>query len=313
MSTLQANGLTLGYDCFGAERNEAMLLISGLGVQRLRWTEPFCERLAAQGFYVIRFDNRDAGESTHLSRAPAPDVGVLAADLAAGRVPAVPYTLHDLAADAIALLDVLGITNAHVVGRSMGGMVAQLLASAHAERVLSLVSIMSSTGHPGLPATAPDVMAMLMHAAPDPRVDEAAFLAHGMAFARRIAGKGFPLNEAAHRAVLQAELMHPLDPGCMGRQIAAIAATGSLRPLLARVVAPTLVVHGSDDPMIPPDCGRDVAEHIAGAELLLVDGMGHDLPAVLYDPLIRAITANARRTLVDVADGSCDEHCAGAI
>jgi pimeloyl-ACP methyl ester carboxylesterase len=295
MSTLQANGLTLGYDRFGDARDEAMLLISGLGVQRLRWAGSFCERLAAQGFHVIRFDNRDTGESTRLSGAPVPDFAALVAALAAGHVPTVPYTLHDLATDAIALLNTLGISRAHVVGRSMGGMVAQLLASTHADRVLSLVSIMSSTGHPGLPTTAPDVMAMLMRPVPDPRADEAAFLAHGVAFARRIAGTGFSFDEATHRDVLQAELMRAQGPDGMARQIAAIAATGSLRPLLARVAAPTLVVHGSDDPMIPPACGRDVADHIVGAEFLLVDGMGHDVPVVLYNRLVQAITTNARR------------------
>jgi pimeloyl-ACP methyl ester carboxylesterase len=207
----------------------------------------------------------------------------------------VPYTLHDLASDAVALLDALGIPRAHLVGRSMGGMVAQLLASTHAERVLSLVSIMSSTGHPGLPATAPDVMAMLMRPPPDPCVDEVAFLAQSVAFARRIAGTGFPIDEEAYRAVLQAELVRPQGPGGMARQIAAIAATGSLRPLLARVAVPTLVVHGSDDTMIPPACGLDVADHVAGAEFLLVDGMGHDVPAALHDHLVQAITANARR------------------
>ena len=295
MSTLHANGLTLGYDRFGDAGDEAVLLISGLGVQRLRWADSFCERLAAQGFHVIRFDNRDAGESTHLFSAPVPDFASLAAAINAGRVPAVPYTLHDLASDAVGLLDGLGVSHAHVVGRSMGGMVAQLLASTHAPRVRSLVSIMSSTGHPGLPATAPDVMAMLMRPAPDPRVDEAAFLAHGVAFARRIAGSGFPFDEAAHRAVLQAELMRTQGSGGMARQIAAIAATGSLRPLLARVVAPTLVVHGSDDAMIPPGCGRDTADHVVGAEFLLVEGMGHAVPAALHDQLVHAITANARR------------------
>jgi pimeloyl-ACP methyl ester carboxylesterase len=178
----------------------------------------------------------------------------------------------------------------------MGGMVAQLLASTHVLRVRSLVSIMSSTGHPGLPATASDVMAMLMRPAPDPRADQAAFLAHGLAFARRIAGTGFPFDEAAHRAVLQAELMRTQGSGGMARQIAAIAATGSLRQLLASVVAPTLVVHGSDDDMIPPHCGRDTADHVAGAQFLLVEGMGHDVPAALHEHMVHAITTNARRS-----------------
>lgn len=297
MSTLQANGLTLGYDRFGDAGDEAMLLISGLGVQRLRWADSFCERLAAKGFHVIRFDNRDSGESTHFSNAPVPDFAALAASLNAGLVPAVPYTLHDLANDAVGLLDGLGVSRAHVVGRSMGGMVAQLLACTHAPRVRSLVSIMSSTGHPSLPSTAPDVMAMLMRPAPDPRVDEAAYLAHGEAFARRIAGTGFQFDEAAQRAVLRAELVRTQGPGGMMRQIAAIAATGSLRPVLSRVAVPTLVVHGSDDVLIPPGCGRDTADHIEGAEFRLVEGMGHDVPADLFDDLVQGITTNARRSV----------------
>ena len=296
MSTLQANGLTLGYDSFGDADDEALLLISGLGVQRLRWADSFCERLAVKGFHVIRFDNRDAGESTYFPSAPAPDFAALVAALNAGLALAVPYTLHDMANDAVGLLDGLGISRAHVVGRSMGGMVAQLLASTHAPRVRSLVSIMSSTGHPSLPATAPDVMAMLMRPAPDPHADEAAFLTHGVAFARRIAGTGFPFDEAAHRAVLRAELMRTQGSGGMSRQIAAIAATGSLRPLLARVQAPTLVVHGSDDALIPPGCGRDTADHVAGAKFLLVEGMGHDVPAALHEQLVHAITTNAQRS-----------------
>lgn len=297
MGTLQANGITLGYDRFGNAGDEAMLLISGLGVQRLRWADSFCERLAAKGFHVIRFDNRDAGESTHFSDSPAPDFAALAAALSVGLVPSVPYTLHDMAKDAVGLLDGLGIARAHVVGRSMGGMVAQLLASTHAARVRSLVSIMSSTGHPGLPPTAPDVMALLMRPAPDPRADEAAYLAHGVAFARRIAGTGFPFDEAAYRALLRAELLRTQGPGGLARQIAAIAATGSLRPMLSRVVAPTLVIHGSDDAMIPPGCGRDTADHIAGAEFRLVERMGHDVPPALFDELVQRITANARRSV----------------
>lgn len=148
MSALQANGLTLGYDRFGDAGDEAVLLISGLGVQRLRWADSFCERLAAQGFHVIRFDNRDAGESTHLCGAPVPDFAALVAALNAGRMPEVPYTLHDMANDAVGLLDGLGVSRAHVVGRSMGGMVAQLLASTHERRVRSLVSIMSQHRSP---------------------------------------------------------------------------------------------------------------------------------------------------------------------
>jgi len=191
MKFLQANNINIAYDSFGNENDEAILLISGLGAQMIRWTTPFCESLATKGFRVVRFDNRDAGLSTHFTDSPVPDFSALANAVAAGRRPDVPYTLDDMAADAIGLLDALSIDRAHVVGRSMGGMIAQLMASDYPQRVLSLTSIMSSTGNPNLPSAAPDVMAMLTKRAPDPSEDENGFVAHGLAFAKRIAGRGF--------------------------------------------------------------------------------------------------------------------------
>jgi pimeloyl-ACP methyl ester carboxylesterase len=178
MNILQANGIELAYDSFCDKTNEAILLIAGLGTQMIRWTGSFCEERAARGYRVIRFDNRDAGCSTHFSQCPPPDFRALAAALMAGQRPDVPYTLYDMAADAISLLDGLSIDRAHVVGRSMGGMVAQIMASDHPERVLSLTSIMSSTGNPELPQAAPDIMAMMTRPAPNPFSDESGFLAH---------------------------------------------------------------------------------------------------------------------------------------
>ncbi|WP_201400127.1 alpha/beta fold hydrolase [Kaistia sp. 32K] len=293
MPHLKANGIDLAYDSFGDDAAEAILLISGLGTQRIRWTLSFCEALARRGYRVIRFDNRDAGGSTHFSDHPAPDFGALAAELGAGRRPAVPYTLHEMAADAIGLLDALAISRAHVVGRSMGGMIAQIVASEYPDRVLSLTSIMSGTGNPALPSAAPDVMAMMMRPTPDPFADEAGYLAARLAFAKRIAGH--PFDEALHREFLLGELRCAYDPAGSARQIAAIAVTGDRRARLATIQVPALVIHGTDDPLIPPACGEDTAAAIPGAELLLLDGMGHDLPAELDATVIDAIVRTAER------------------
>ncbi|PYG61968.1 alpha/beta hydrolase [Rhizobium sp. UGM030330-04] len=289
MNIAISNGIELAWDSFGDATNEAILLISGLGTQMIRWTIPFCEQLAAAGYHVIRFDNRDTGCSTHFSSSPPPDFGALASALMAGRRPQVPYALGDMAVDAIGLLDALGIARAHVVGRSMGGMIAQILASDHTDRILSLTSIMSSTGNPALPQAAPDVMAMMMRPAPDPAVDQEGFLAVRLAFARRIAGAGYPLNEEAHRALLLEEMYRNHDPDGVARQIAGMAVAGDRRSRLATITAPTLVIHGTDDPLIPPACGHDTALSIPNAIYLPIEGMGHDLPRELDRTVIEAI------------------------
>lgn len=166
MPKAHVNGISIEHDSFGSEDAEPILLISGLGVQMIRWTAPFCEKLAAQGFHVIRFDNRDVGLSTHFADSPVPDLAAVASALARGERPDVPYTLDDMADDAVALLDALGIKRAHIVGRSMGGMIAQIVASEHPERTLTLTSIMSSSGNPGLPPSSPEAMAVLTQRAP---------------------------------------------------------------------------------------------------------------------------------------------------
>jgi len=296
MNILKANGVELAYDSFGEKTGEAIFLIAGLGTQMIRWTRPFCKELAARGYRVIRFDNRDAGCSTHFKQHGAPDFGSLVAMLMAGQRPDVPYTLDDMAADTIGLLDALPIDRAHVVGRSMGGMIAQIVASEHPERVLSLTSIMSSTGNPNLPQAPPDVMAMMTRRAPDPGADEAGFLAHSLAFARRIAGNGHPFDEEAHRVLVLEEVRRAYDPGGVGRQIAAIAVTGDHRSRLAAIKVPTLVIHGADDPLVLPACGRDVASSIPGAEFLLIDGMGHDLPSPFHPKVIDALVKVTRRS-----------------
>ncbi len=294
----KANGIEVAWDDFGDPADEAILLISGLGTQMIRWTPSFCETLAARGFRVIRFDNRDAGRSTQIRSAATPDFGALASALMAGRQPDVPYTLHDMAADAIGLLDALGIAKAHVVGRSMGGMIAQILASEHSGRVLSLTSIMSSTGNPSLPQAAPDVMAVMMRPAPDPAVDSDGFLAGRLAFARRIAGSGYPFDEEAHRTLLLEEARRSYNPSGTARQVAAMAVAGDRRARLARITVPALVIHGTDDPLFPPPCGLDTALSIPRAVHLPIEGMGHDLPPEFDQTVIGAICDVAKR-------GSC--------
>ena len=295
MTVLEANGITLSYDSFGDDGDEAILLIAGLGTQMIRWAIPFCENLTARGYRVIRFDNRDAGYSTHFTGHSTPDFGALAAGLAAGKPPDVPYTLYDMAADAIGLLDALAIDRAHFVGRSMGGMIAQVAASEHPRRVLSLTSIMSSTGNPKLPSAAPDVLAMMTRRAPNPLADEAGFLEHSLAFARRIAGPGFPFDGEAYCALLMEETKRASDPTGFGRQIAAIVVAGDRRSRLARITVPTLVVHGTDDPLFPSACGKDTASSIPHAEFMLVEGMGHDLPPELYQVVADGIELIAHR------------------
>jgi pimeloyl-ACP methyl ester carboxylesterase len=295
MPMVEANGIAIAYDSFGSQDAEPLLLISGLGVQMIRWTAPFCAMLAAQGYRVIRFDNRDVGLSTHFDHAAVPELTALAQALGRGERPDVPYTLHDMANDAVALLDMLEIERAHIVGRSMGGMIAQLVASEYPHRTLSLTSIMSSTGNPGLPPPTPEAMAMLMRRAPHPSEDEEGFLAHGIAVSRVIGSPGYPPDEAAQRAQALAEVKRAYNPAGFGRQIAAIAITGDLRARLNTIVAPTLVIHGAADNLVPAAGGRDTASNIKDARLRIIEGMGHDLPPELYVDVTSAIAGNARR------------------
>ncbi|WP_366295837.1 alpha/beta hydrolase [Paenibacillus sp. AN1007] len=295
MKILNVNNINIAYDSYGSEKDEAILLIAGLGTQMIRWTVPFCEMLAERGFRVIRFDNRDTGLSTHFNHHDTLDFEELAKTLMSGQRPKIPYTLDDMANDTIGLLDALGITKAHVVGRSMGGMIAQLAASTYPERVLSLTSIMSTTGNPELPPTSPDVMALMTRPAPNPAEDEAGYLFHSTAFARRIAGQGYPFDEAEYQSIIREEIHRGYNPGSVGRQIAAIAISGDRRARLAKVNVPTLVIHGSDDPMFVPACGEDTAQAIPDAAFMLLEGMGHDLPAQLFETVVDGIERTAQR------------------
>jgi len=295
MAQIQANGISITYDSFGSDKAPPLLLIMGLGAQMTRWRPEFCEQLAARGFRVIRFDNRDAGLSTHLIEAGVPDMAVVAAAMQKGEKPEVPYTLSDMAADATGLLDALGIARAHIVGASMGGMIAQLVAADHPEHTLSLTSIMSTTGNPALPRATPEAMAVLTNRPPHPS-DEEAYLAHSLAAARVIGSPAYPVDEAVQRAQSLADVKRCYEPTGFARQIAAVTATGDRRAKLKTITAPTVVVHGAADPLVPVEGAHDTAENIPGAELVVIPGMGHDLPPALYDTLIDAIVRVTERS-----------------
>jgi pimeloyl-ACP methyl ester carboxylesterase len=295
MPKATANGIEIEYESFGHEDAETILLIMGLGAQMTRWKPELCRKLAAKGYRVIRFDNRDVGLSTWMHGQVAPSLQEISEDLKAGRQPKVPYTLFDMANDAAGLLDALAIDKAHIVGASLGGMVAQLFAAEHPERTLSLTSIMSNSGNPQVARATPEALAVLSNRPPDPREDEEGFLAASVASTRVIGSSAYPADEAQLRADALAAFKRAYNPAGFLRQYAAANASGDRRASLNKIVAPTLVLHGADDPLVPLAGGRDTAENIAGAELRVIPGMGHDLPQQLYDTFVDAIDANCRR------------------
>jgi pimeloyl-ACP methyl ester carboxylesterase len=288
MPNVTANGIQIEYESFGDTSTPPLLLIMGLGAQMIVWDAEFCEQLAARGFYVIRFDNRDVGLSTHFHDAPMPDV--MAA--MTGDTSSAAYTLSDMAADAAGLLDALGISAAHIVGASMGGMIAQAFAIEHPEKTLSLCSIMSTTGDAEVGQPDPEAMEVLISEPPQ-TVEEAADTA--VLASKVIGGKGFPLDEERVRARAVEGWNRDHDQLGFARQLVGIVASGDRTPGLRGVTAPTLVIHGADDPLVTPSGGEATAKAVPGAELLTLDGMGHDMPMPLWSRIIDAIVENTGR------------------
>jgi pimeloyl-ACP methyl ester carboxylesterase len=287
-----ANGIEITYQTFGEPSDPSLLLVMGLGAQLIHWPEEFCELLAARGFQVVRFDNRDVGHSTKLDDAPVPDLMALAA----GDASAASYTLDDMADDAVGLLDHLGIDAAHVAGASMGGMIAQTLAIRHPQRVLSVCSIMSTTGNPEVGQATPEALAVLMTPVPEDREGYIEF--HVKAF-RAIGSPGFPFDEEFLRWRGGATFDRSMYPNGPRRQLAAIMASGDRTQALGQISAPTVVIHGADDPLITVSGGEATARAIPGAKLVVIPGMGHDLPRGAWSDIIDAITANAERAKVE--------------
>ena len=287
MVQIAANGLTLEYEEFGDRHAPPLLLVMGLGAQLTLWPIELVEALVGRGFRVIRFDNRDIGLSHKMEGAKAPGMvrHILARRI--GLKPRVPYTLADMAADAVGLLDALNIDKAHIVGASMGGMIAQHIAFSHPDRVLSLTSIMSSTGNPKLPRAQKAALDVLTKRPQS--LAETVLVDHGVRIGRTIGSPGYPPDEERLRANVTRDFRRSFYPAGMPRQLAAIIADGCRRERLARIAAPTLVIHGEADPLIPLAAGQDTAAHIQGARLKIIPGMGHDLPLALVDEIADAI------------------------
>jgi len=301
MARAKANGIELEYDVTGPADGEALLLIMGLGAQMTRWPSAFVDKLAAKGLRVIRYDNRDIGLSSKLDAAGLPDFPVLFKALGEGGKPDVPYLLDDMAKDAVGLLDALGVARAHIVGASLGGMVAQLVAADHADRTLSLTSIMSTTGNRTLPPAKPEAMAVLNDRGPDPLVDFEGYLDHSVKGAVVVGSPGFPPDIEETRLRIKNDFNRSYSPAGFQRQYAAAAASPDRRPKLAAITAPTVVIHGSEDPLVPLAGGQDTAASIPGAELVVVEGMGHDFPPALFDTVVEGIMKAVSRAKAEAA------------
>ena len=290
MPHAKSNGIELEYETFGRASDRPLLLIMGLGAQMLQWDEQFCELLAERGQYVIRFDNRDVGLSTKFDHAGVPDLAALmqrGADRSA-----VPYTLDDMADDAVGLLAALGLASAHIFGASMGGMIAQTVAYRHAAKTRSLISLYSSTGNPALPPASPEAMAVLMAPRPSDRAGNIAAVVNA---ALVTGGPAYPVDPAYLRR--RAELMYDrsFTPTAAARHLAAVTAHGNRAARLAAITAPTLVIHGTADPLVRVEAGRDTAKSIPGAELVEIEGMGHGIPPQLWTRLAEMIAAHTRK------------------
>lgn len=288
------NGLQIAWEQAGPEHGEPLLLVMGLGGQLIHWPDALCERLVAQGFRLIRFDNRDAGLSSDGDRGLPTRIPQDWLRSRFGLPPQSNYDLYDLADDAIGLLDALGIAQVHLVGASMGGMVSQILAARYPRRVKSLSSIMSSTNDPRLPSARLDVLWRMSGIGPRPRTREQV-IRRSTAMLRRVGSPGFPTPVEYRARLAGLAYDRAFRPAGIARQTQAVLATGSFEPLLAQVRAPTQVIHGLADPLLRPACGLRSARLIRSARLELIEGMGHDLAPSLMPRWAELITANAAR------------------
>jgi proline iminopeptidase len=288
--TISANGITLTYETDGPTSGTPLLLIMGLGMQLTSWPQSLIDIFVQQGYYVIRFDNRDSGLSSKLDHLGKPNlIWAFIKDRLNLRIKA-PYTLRDMANDALAVLDALAVDQAHVVGVSMGGMIAQVLTDHESLRVKSLTSIMSTSGRRGLPGPEPKVRNMFLTR---PR-GEAEVIDHIVRTFQIIGSKAYPTPEADLRQRVIASMARCSTAAGTARQMMAIAASGGRVRQLARIQRPTLVIHGANDPLVPLACGQDTARLVPGAVLRVIDGMGHDLPDALMPVFASLINAHCQ-------------------
>jgi proline iminopeptidase len=296
LATVQANGITIAYETSGNPQDPPILLIMGLGMQLIAWPPDLVDGLVEQGYYVIRFDNRDIGLSSKLRQHKKPNVIWAYLKSLAGLKHGVAYTLHDMADDALGLLDALGIPRAHLVGASMGGMIAQIFAARFPARTLSLTSIMSSSGRRGLPGpSAAARVAMMRSAAARDRKE---VVERVIDVYRVVGSPSFPTPERILRANIERALARGDNPDGVARQMAATFACGDRTPLLRKIRCPALVIHGAADALVPLACGVDTAQAIPGARLQVIEGMGHDFPAQLIERLLALLEQHLRGNMV---------------
>lgn len=291
MPTVAANGITLAYESAGSASAPAMVLVMGLGMPLVFWPDALVEGLVKAGFRVVRLDNRDCGLSSRVTEGPRVPIPAAMARSMMGLEVHAPYDLADMAADVTGLMDALGIEKAHVVGASLGGMIAQVMAARVPRRVASLVSIMSGSGNPFVSVSRPRALGAILHRPERPgEVDSVTdYLVHVM---QVIGSSRYPPEPKALRAHCERVARRGYDSHGIARQMLAMLSSGDRREELARIRVPTLVIHGTDDPLIPKAAGREVARLVPGAKLLEFDGMGHDLPAELVPKIVAAIAAH---------------------
>jgi pimeloyl-ACP methyl ester carboxylesterase len=290
MSQATVNGIQVEYETFGDPSGRPLLLIIGLGGQLLQWDESLCRDFAARGHYVIRYDNRDVGLSSKFDHVGNPDIMDVLGKIMSGDKSVAPYSIEDMANDAAGLLDALGITAAHVCGMSMGGMIAQTLAIRHPARVRSLISIYSNTGNPRLPQPRPEIISAML--AP-PAFERSASIEQMLGIFKMIAGPGFPFEEEWIRRIAAASYDRCFYPEGVARQLIAILTQNDRTAALAAVRSPALVIHGTADPLVSVEGGKQTAAALPDAELLLIEGMGHDLPhGGAWPGIFEAITAH---------------------
>ncbi|MDO8288091.1 MAG: alpha/beta hydrolase [Parvibaculum sp.] len=294
MKTIKANGITINYEDRGPADGRPLLLVNGYTSTMMSWPVALMDGLKARGFRVIRYDNRDVGKSEKLKGIP--DISLVAKAVREGTKPDIPYTLSDMAADGMGLLDALGISQAHIMGISMGGMIVQSMAINHPEKIISATSIMSSTGGPDVPR-ATDAAMVALQERPTSGEREVV-LRHNMKGRRVYQSPAYPMSDEALYQKCATEYDHMFYPEGASRQYAAIIGDGSRCERLKSVKLPFLVIHGNDDPLVPPGGGIDTAKYVAGSKLVLIDGMGHDLPVELcprYVELIAELAESAER------------------
>lgn len=288
------NGIDIAWEQAGPEHGEPLLLIMGLGRQLISWPQTMCAQLVARGMRVIRFDNRDIGLSGSGDRGIRFHVLKDSLRKRVGLRVEANYTLHDMTEDTVQLMDALGLARAHLAGVSMGGMIAQLLAGKHPDRVLSLTSIMSSTNHPWLPAAAWEIIQALSESF-NPDAPREAVIAHGMRIGRLIGSPAYPKTDEVLRGEAERAYERSFRPDGANRQSHAIIATGSIEPVVRAIRAPTQVIHGAADRLVRPKGGQRSAKLIAHSRLTMIDGMGHDLPEPLVPKLVGLIADNVAR------------------